>query len=230
MKCLIRPTLAALSRRAGIASVLAATAAIAVAVMVLTVTAAPLGAAVAWTDHLTTAPPEPPLAPPAGPVSPARKYFSDVELVDQNGHTHRLYSDLLQGKTVVVEAFFTTCTGACPVMGQKLAALQEWLGDRLGKDVYLLSFSVDPQTDTPARLKQYAQQLGARPGWYFLTGKKENVDWALYKLGDYVEQKQDHSNLLIFGNEPTGLWKKVFGLAQSEDLIHSLDAVLHDRG
>jgi len=56
------------------------------------------------------------------------------------------------------------------------------------------------------------------------------VDWALYKLGHYVEHKEDHSNLLILGNESTGLWKKVFGLAPSEDLIRSLDAVLHDRG
>jgi protein SCO1 len=188
-------------------------------------------AAAAWTEHVPAAPPPQPALPPAaGPLSPARKYFSDVELVDQDGQTHRFYSDLLQGKTVVIEAFFTNCTGSCPVLGQKLAALQEWLGDRLGKDVFLLSFTVDPQHDTPARLKQYATQVGARPGWFFLTGKKENVDWALYKVGHYVEQKEDHSNLLIVGNEATGLWKKVFGLAPSADLIHSLDGVLHDRG
>ncbi len=228
MKGSLRRTTAGPAGAGPAAAALAAVAAC--GLLLLHLSAAPLGAAVAWTDHLTTAPPEPALPPPAGPVSPARKYFSDVELVDQNGQSHRLYSDLLQGKVVVVDAFFTTCTGACPVLGQKMAALQEWLGGRLGKDVYLLSFTVDPQTDTPAKLKEYAQQLGAKPGWYFLTGKKENVDWALYKLGHYVEQKQDHTNLLIIGNEPTGLWKKVFGLAQSEDLIHSLDAVLHDRG
>jgi protein SCO1/2 len=183
-----------------------------------------------WTESVRLAPAPPPLPTPAGPLSPARKYFTDVELVDQDGRTHRLYSDLLQGKTVVIGAFFTSCTGACPVLVEKLAAIQAWLGDRLGKDVFLLSFTVDPQTDSPARLKQYAERLGARPGWFFLTGKKENVEWALYKLGHYVEQKEAHSNLLVIGNESTGLWKKVFGLARSEDLIRSLDAVLHDRG
>jgi protein SCO1 len=191
---------------------------------------APAVVAATWTEHVREAPAAPTLPPPVGPVSPAHKYFTDVEVVDQEGRPHRLYSDLLQGKTVVIAAFFTRCTGACPVLGERFAALQGWLGDRLGKDVYLLSFSVDPQNDTPARLKQYAERLGARPGWFFLTGKKENVDWALYKLGAYVEQKEAHSNLLIIGNEATGLWKKVFGLAQSEDLIRSLDAVLHDRG
>jgi protein SCO1/2 len=187
-------------------------------------------AAGGWAERVRLAPVAPPLATPAGPLSPARKYFTDVELVDQNGRTHRLYSDLLQGKTVVIGAFFTSCTGACPVLVERLAAMQAWLGDRLGKEVYLLSLTVDPQTDTPARLKQYAERLGARPGWFFLTGKKENVEWALYKLGHYVEQKEAHSNLLVIGNEATGLWKKVFGLARSEDLIRSLDGVLHDRG
>jgi protein SCO1/2 len=183
----------------------------------------------AWRERVRTAPATPVLPAPAGPVSPARKFFTDVELVDQDGRTHRFYSDLLQGKVVVVEAFFTTCTGSCPVLGERLAALQQWLGERLGRDVYLLSLSVDPKTDTPARLKQYAQRLGARGGWYFLTGKKENVDWALYKLGSYAEAKEAHSNLLVLGNEPAGLWKKVFGLAPPQALIHSLEAMLRNR-
>jgi protein SCO1/2 len=189
-----------------------------------------LAAAAAWRERVRTAPATPALPPPAGPVSAARKFFTDVELVDQDGRTHRFYSDLLQGKVVVVAAFFTSCTGSCPVLGERLAAVQQWLGERLGKDVYLLSLSADPKTDTPARLKQYAKRLGARSGWFFLTGKKENVDWALYKLGSYAEGKEAHSNLLVLGNEPAGLWKKVFGLAPPQDLIHSLDAVLRNRG
>jgi len=187
-------------------------------------------AAAAWTEHVRLPPAAPVLPVAAGPVSPARKYFSDVELVDQDGRRQRLYSDLLQGKIVVVGAFFSSCASSCPVLAERLAALQDRLGERLGRDVYLLSFSVDPQTDTPARLKQYADRLGARPGWFFLTGSKTNLDWALYKLGIYAEPKEAHSNLLILGNEPLGEWKKVFGLAPAEDLIHSLDAVLRDRG
>jgi len=189
-----------------------------------------VAAAAAWTEHVRTPPAAPVLPPAAGPVSPAHKYFGDVELVDQDGRSHRLYSDLLEGKIVVAAAFFTSCTTSCPILAQRMAAVQERLGDRLGKDVYLLSFSVDPQTDTPARLKQYAERLGARPGWFFLTGSKTNVDWALYKLGAYTEPTEAHSNLLILGNEPAGEWKKVFGLAPAEDLLRSLDAVLRDRG
>jgi protein SCO1/2 len=169
-------------------------------------------------------------AQPAPPdASPAHKYFTDVTLVNQNGETMRLYSDLLKGKVVVINAFFTSCQGSCPVMAATLAKIQDWLGDRLGKNVYLISLSVDPQTDTPEKLKEYAQRFKAKPGWYFLTGKKDNVEWALYKLGQYVEQKEDHLNIMIIGNESTGLWKKAFGLSKPEDIIKIVDNVLKDQ-
>jgi len=162
--------------------------------------------------------------------SAAHHYFTDVELIDQDGKPRRLYSDLLAGKTVVVDSFFTSCTGSCPAVAATLARIQAALGDRLGRDVVLLSLSVDPQTDTPARLKEYAGRLGARPGWYFLTGSKQNVDLALRKLGQYSERKEDHTNLLIVGNERTGLWKKVFGLAKPEEVLAIVQGVLDDRG
>lgn len=161
--------------------------------------------------------------------SAAHHYFTDVELIDQDGRPQRLYSDLLAGKTVVVSSFFSSCTGSCPAVAATLARIQASLGDRLGRDVVLLSLSVDPQTDTPARLKEYATRLGARPGWYFLTGSKQNVDLALHKLGQYSERKEDHTNLLIVGNERTGLWKKVFGLAKPEEILAIVQGVLDDR-
>lgn len=171
----------------------------------------------------------PQAAKPAAADSPAHQYFTDVELTDQDGRPRRLYSDLLAGKTVVIDVFFADCTGSCPVVAATLAKLQAALGDRLGRDLYLLSFSVDPKTDTPARLKEYAARFGARPGWFFLTGEKANVDLALRKLGQYVEQREAHSNLLIVGNERTGLWKKVFGLSKPEEILALVKGVLDDR-
>ena len=161
--------------------------------------------------------------------SPAANYFSDVVLVNQDGEEMRFYSDLLQGKIVVIDTIFTTCTGICPVMSKAFTRLQEHLGDRLGRDVHLISISVDPENDTPERLKAFGSALGARAGWYLLTGERENVDIVLNKLGAYVEEKESHSAIMLIGNEPTGLWKKAFGLASSEDLIKILDSVLDDR-
>ena len=169
------------------------------------------------------------VAPVALGQQAAAKYFSDVELINQDGQKLRFYSDVLKAKVVIVNAFFSTCTSVCPPMNRNLEKIQDALGDRLGKDVYLVSISVDPETDTPTRLKEYSRRFHARPGWLFLTGKKENVDWALYKLGQYVETKNDHSTVIIIGNEPKGLWKKAFGLAKSDELIRIVDDVINDR-
>jgi len=181
-------------------------------------------------------------APPAEPhdhshmtttakeASPAEKYFTDVELTNQDGKKVHFYSDVLKGKTVVVNAFFTTCTSVCPPINRNMEKIQEALGDRVGRDVFLVSLTVDPETDTPARLKEYSQKFHAGAGWTFLTGKKENLDWALYKLGQYVEKKDDHTTVLIIGNEPTGLWKKAFGMANVAELVAIVQSVVNDKG
>jgi len=162
--------------------------------------------------------------------SPAQKYFTDVELINQDGKKVHFYSDVLKGKTVIVNAFFTSCTSVCPPMNRNMEKIQEALGDRVGRDVFLVSMTVDPETDTPARMKEYAKKFHAGSGWLFLTGKKENLDWALYKLGQYVESKDDHQTVLIIGNEPTGLWKKAFGMANVAELVQVVESVVNDKG
>ncbi len=162
-------------------------------------------------------------------TSAAQKYFTDVELLNQNGEKVRFYTDVLKGKTVVVNAFFTTCTSVCPPMNRNMEKIQEVLGERVGRDVFLVSMTVDPDVDTPARLKDYAQKFHAGPGWVFLTGKKENLDKALYKLGQHVENKDDHKTIFIIGNEPTGLWKKAFGMANVVELIQVVESVVNDK-
>lgn len=161
--------------------------------------------------------------------SPAEKYFTDTVLINQNGEEMRLYHDLLKGRTVIINSFFATCQGSCLPMSRNLEKVQEALGERLGKEAYILSISVDPTVDTPPALKAYAKKLNARPGWFFLTGKKENVDFVLKKLGQFVDTKTDHLNIFIIGNERTGLWKKAFGLAKSEEVVKVVDSVINDQ-
>lgn len=163
-------------------------------------------------------------------ASPAEKYFTDVELIDQNGKKVRFYTDVLKGKTVVVNAFFTSCTSVCPPMNRNMQKIQEAFGDRVGRDVFLVSITVDPAVDTPEKMKNYAKNFHAGPGWMFLTGKKENLDWALYKLGQYVESKDDHTTVLIVGNEKTGLWKKAFAMANVAELVQVVESVANDKG
>jgi protein SCO1/2 len=165
----------------------------------------------------------------AAEQSGTQKYFTDVLLINQNGEKMRFYSDLLKGKVVIINSFFATCQGSCLPMNRNLEKVQQALGDHVGRDVFILSISVDPLVDTPPKLKDYAKKLNARPGWYFLTGDKENVEFALKKLGQFVDDKQDHLNIFIIGNERTGLWKKAFGLAQSDELVKVVESVLNDQ-
>jgi cytochrome oxidase Cu insertion factor (SCO1/SenC/PrrC family) len=162
--------------------------------------------------------------------SAAARYFTDVELTNHDGQPMRLYSDVLKGRVVIVNSFFTSCRESCPMMAATFAKLQARLGDRLGKDVFLVSISVDPTNDTPTKLKEFAASFKALPGWLLLTGSKDNVELALKKLGLPAENRDAHSNLFIIGNEPTGLWKKAFGLASPAEILKVVESVLNDRG
>lgn len=161
--------------------------------------------------------------------SSAQKYFSDIQLVNQDGEKMRFYSDLLQGKTVIINSFFATCQGSCLPLMRNMQKVQEALADRLGKEARIISISVDPTVDTPTALKAYAKKLQAKDGWYFLTGDKASVEFALKKLGQFVEAKESHLNIFIIGNERTGLWKKAFGLAKSEDIVKVVESVVNDQ-
>lgn len=162
--------------------------------------------------------------------SPAENYFTNVELVNQDGETMRLYRDLLQNKIVVIDTIFTECTGVCPIMSKTMQRIQEHAGDRMGRDVHLISISVDPTNDTPAKLKAMADTYDAGPGWYFLTGDEDKVNLALQKLGGYVENREAHNAILIMGNTRTGLWKKALGLAASNKILPIFDSVANDTG
>ena len=108
--------------------------------------------------------------------------------------------------------------------------IQAHLGDRVGRDMRLLSISVDPVNDTPARMKEYAARFHAKPGWYLLTGSKENVEAVLRKLGQWVDEPSDHQTLFLIGNDRTGLWKKAFALAPADQVLPVIDSVVDDGG
>jgi protein SCO1/2 len=136
-------------------------------------------------------------------------YFPNVPLTTQDGKTVHLYDDLLKGKTVVVSVFYTQCQDSCPLETARLLQVQHLLGDRVGKDVFFYSVSIDPEHDTPAVLKAYADKFHVGPGWLFLTGTKSDIDLVAHKLGLYYDpelNRDGHAVDLMIGNEPTGQW------------------------
>ncbi|HEX3091351.1 MAG TPA: SCO family protein, partial [Candidatus Angelobacter sp.] len=131
-------------------------------------------------------------------------YFPNVELTDQDGHKLHFYDDLLKGKIVVIELFFTHCLDICPLETARLVQVQKMLGDRVGKDIFFYSLSIDPKRDSPAMLKAYAKRYHAGPGWLFLTGKPEDIELVSKKLGLWQEpdpnDRDGHSAHLMLGN------------------------------
>lgn len=139
-------------------------------------------------------------------------YFPNFELTTQDGVKVRLYDDLLKGKSVALNVFYTSCKDECPLETATLAQVQRLLGERVGKDIFFYSLSIDPQTDTPRVLKAYAEKFEAGPGWLFLTGKAEEIKVIARKLGLMRSRDRNtrdgHSPILMIGNEPTGQWMR----------------------
>ncbi len=157
-------------------------------------------------------------------------YFTNVKLVNQFGEEMQLYEDLMKDKVVFINPFFAECTGVCPAMHQSMQQVQAWLGDKLGKEVLMISITVDPTNDTPEILGDYAARFNARKGWYFLSGEQENVNLVLKKFGKYVADREQHDAIILIGNVPTRLWKKANGLAPAEEIIKVLESVINDHG
>lgn len=160
------------------------------------------------------------------PRNGAAIYLADLPLVDQNGKTVNLYKDYIAGRRIVLHSFFARCEGSCPVMMSALQALQKQLGKRLGEDVSIVSITVDPEHDTPAVLAGYAKRVQARPGWHFLSGSPEQVNTALKRIGQYADAPENHMNLIVVGNDASGDWRKIHGLAPLKQVVTELLAVL----
>lgn len=139
-------------------------------------------------------------------------YFPNAELTTHNGKRVRLYDDLLKGKKVAIAVMYTSCSAECPLITARMVELRKALGDRVGKDIYFYSISIDPW-DRPEVLKEYAEKFGAGgPGWEFLTGSDEDIKLVAKKLGlsrmSDGANKDGHTASLMIGNVDTGQWMR----------------------
>ena len=139
-------------------------------------------------------------------------YFPNVVLTDQDGKTHKFYDDVIKGKVVALNFIYTKCKDVCPADTAQLTRVNEMLGEKVGKDVFIYSISLDTDRDTPKVLKKYREMFGIKsPGWTFLTGKKADITLLQEKLGLIgvgANRLKDHDTSFIIGNEATGQWIK----------------------
>ncbi|AKJ06753.1 protein SCO1/2 [Archangium gephyra] len=158
---------------------------------------------------------------PKAPSSEVR--LVEAGLVDQDGTPVRLGGEVIGDRLVVMNFVFTTCTTVCPVLSAIFSRVQGRLGDRLGKEVQLVSLSVDPTRDTPARLKDYATRLRAKAGWTWLTGGPENVKQVLQGLGAYTPSYANHTPMVLIGDARTGTWVRLNGFPSEEQILAKVD-------
>ena len=154
----------------------------------------------------------------AAPSATSPESFPHVVLWTQENKPVQFYADLLQGKVVLINFFYTSCTSYCPRTTANLARLQDQFGEHFGRDVVMLSITVDPTVDTPPVLKKYAEAFKPKPGWYFLTGTKEDINQIRRKLGVYERNgdKTQHTGVLIYGNEALGTWTATHALLKPD--------------
>jgi len=158
-------------------------------------------------------------------------YFPNLPVVTQHGETVRFYDDLIKGKNVVISFIFTACRDFCPITTARLAQVEEKLGDSMGRDIFFYSITVDPENDTPEKLKAYADAFQAGPGWRFLTGKLDDIRAINSKLGEKMRSLNEHRNEIVLGNDATGRWGRnnLFGdLDTVITAIRSMDPKWHD--
>jgi protein SCO1/2 len=164
----------------------------------------------------------PPNAPPA-----ARSAIKDVPVQTQDGKTVRFYSDLVKGRVVAINFIFTSCTTICPLMGARFARLQQLAPP----GVSLISVSIDPTTDNPARLSAWSKRLGARPGWTLVTGAKADMDALTQSLGSSSPNPADHAALILIVDDRTNTptWQRLDGLTDPAKVAKVLSGIVTPR-
>ena len=147
----------------------------------------------------------------------------DVQLLDQDGEPGRFVSERIGKRYAAITFTFTTCTTICPVLDGISKRLQRELGDELGREVVLLTVSIDPARDIPERLKQHAEKLGARPGWSFLTGDTGEVTRLLKALEVWAPNIEDHPPVVYVVDGHTGTWTRLSGYPKPDTILAVID-------
>lgn len=143
-------------------------------------------------------------------ITPADVTIPDVVMLDQTGAERRMASDVIGDRIVVVDFIYTSCTTICPVTTALMARSKQALSDVSGDEVAFVSMSIDSNTDTPARLTEFAAR--AHADWTFLTGEKRVMDDALTGMDAYATNPEDHAPMIIIGDPKSGEFIRVFGL------------------
>ncbi len=148
-----------------------------------------------------------------------------VSLVRDDAKTVSLPDELDDGRPVVLDFIFTTCSTICPVLSQNFALLQRKLGADRDR-VHMVSISIDPEQDTPARLAEYAKKFKAGPQWQHYTGTAEASVAVQRAFDAYRGDKMNHTPVTFLRSAPGRPWVRIDGFATSDELAAEVRGLL----
>ena len=160
-----------------------------------------------------------------------QRYFPNLVLTNQDGQKLKFYDDLVKDKIVIFNFFYAKCEGICSPITRNLVRVQNILGPRVGKDIFMYSFTLKPKEDNPAALKHYAEMHKAKPGWFFLTGTPDDMELLRRKLGfvdpdpEVDKDLGNHIGVIKYGNEPLQRWGGCPGMSEPNWIAETISWV-----
>jgi protein SCO1/2 len=157
-----------------------------------------------------------------------QRYFPDVTLVTHQGKRVRLYEDLIMDRCVVINFMYARCEGICSPITSNLTKVQSILQDRVGRDIFMYSFTLKPHEDSPAALAEYVKERKIGPGWTFLTGAPADLELVRRRLGftdpDPARDadRSNHTGMVRYGNEARALWAAFPGGSKAEAIAKEI--------
>ena len=157
----------------------------------------------------------------------------NIPLITHEGKRVLFYDDLVKDKVVTLNFFFSHCDEICPLVTANLAKVQKLLGDQVGRDIHMYSFTLKPEEDNVEAIRNYRKSFGAGPGWTFLTAKPEDMEKLRRAIGfTYPDpaidkDKTQHIGNVRFGNEPLMYWSACPGMAHPKFMAETLEWMIH---
>ncbi|MFC5462301.1 SCO family protein [Massilia niabensis] len=168
----------------------------------------------------------------AGPRRPAAGHFPNVLLQTHEGRDVHFYTDLVKDRLVVLNMMYANCANICPPNTANLLRVQEALGSRVGRDVFMYSLTLQPAIDKPIDLRRYMDKYGISGGWTFLTGEPRDVELLRFKLGFYnanpvtdADLKQ-HTGMVRIGHDGLDRWSMIPAQATAQQIVSSISGYL----
>lgn len=129
------------------------------------------------------------------------------------------------GKPVIINFIFTSCTTVCPILSHVFSQVQKNMGARAA-EVSMMSFTIDPEYDTPERLKLFAEKLKAGPQWRHFTGKLKDIIKLQQVFQVYTGDKMSHPPVTFMKIPKSDCWIRLNGVATSEEILSEYSSMI----